>query len=428
MIKIGFVKEVAAHDNRVALTPEVVGKLSQLGYEVCFEKTAGEKAGFVDAEYIAQRAKLFDTRKDVFSNSDIIVTVSGLSLKDISSCKQGTVVIGILKPEQNLDLIAAYKDKVITAFSLEKLPRITKAQSMDVVSSQSNLAGYRAVIDASYFFNRAFPMMMTAAGTIRPAKVLVLGAGVAGLQAIATAKRLGAVVMAFDVRAAAKEQVESLGAAFIEVPYKEDGEAKSGYAQVMSEGYKKAQNARLTEVIAVQDIVITTALIPGKPAPRLVTSDMVNKMKQGSVLVDLASESGGNCEVSEHGSTKIINGVTIHAPFNILSAISYDASQTFARNVLSFISTMFSIESDKIIFDQEDDIIKAILVTKEQKEKYIEAVDVKNHSQSSDTQSLETSSGNVRVQTVKKEKDDVFKKQSPKSTTKKTVKTTKDKN
>lgn len=364
MVTLGVLKETSPFEERVALTPEVAQKLIKAGYQVMIETGAGLQAGFVDDEY-HQTGAVISKKEDVLKSARIVMTVSPLSENDLSKLSQKTIVLGAMKLHTTDYTIPSCVKNKLTCFALERLPRITRAQSMDILSSQSNLAGYRAVIEGCVGINRSFPLMMTAAGTIRPAKVLVLGAGVAGLQAIATAKRLGAMISAFDVRASTKEQVESLGATFVEVDAQENGENASGYASEMSEAYKQAQTKKLKEVILIQDVVITTALIPGKKAPVLITKDMVDLMKPGSVIVDLASENGGNCVLSQHGKTIVHKNTTIIAPYNILSHISYDASQTFSRNLLAFITTLFRLEGDQIQFDQQDEIIQSTLIVKE---------------------------------------------------------------
>jgi H+-translocating NAD(P) transhydrogenase subunit alpha len=284
---------------------------------------------------------------------------------ELAAMKQGAVLIGILQPHSDRNLIDLYARRGITAFAMEFLPRITRAQTMDVLSSQANLAGYRAVLEASYEFGRAFPMMMTAAGTVAPARVVVLGAGVAGLQAIATARRLGAVVSAFDVRRAAKEQVESLGASFIEVDEAVDAETKAGYAREMDEAYRRKQEARLADVLKKQDIAICTALIPGRPAPRLITEPMVRDMKPGAVIVDLAVEQGGNCELSELGKTVTRHNVRIVGYPNLPGRIPVDASHLYARNLLSFLGLIVDKDSKGLKIDWTDEIIAATVLTRD---------------------------------------------------------------
>ena len=337
-MRISVVKETAEFEKRVALTPDLVKRLCDAGHEIVVEKNAGEAAGFLDGVYKDAGAKIGKAFADTVKGAEVVLKVGPLAEKQIPALGENTAVIAMHKPHDNKKLFTKLAKQNISAFSLEFVPRITRAQAMDVLSSQSNLAGYRAVIEGAYEFDRAFPLMMTAAGKVDAARVLVIGAGVAGLQAIATARRLGSIVTAFDVRAAAKEQVESLGASFVEVDYQEAGEGSGGYAKEMSDGYKKAQSAKLHEVLKLQDIVITTALIPGKPAPVLISEKMVIDMKVGSVIVDLAIESGGNCAASKPGISVTKNGVKIVAHPNMPSRIAYNASQLYARNVFNFLN------------------------------------------------------------------------------------------
>lgn len=342
------------NDARVVIVPETVKKYIDLGFEVVLPKNSGISAGYKDEEYEASGAKI---QKTVIKDADfyLCAKLPQSFIKKPTELKSGTNIIGLLSPYKNKKFLEKLLDKGINTYSLEKVPRITRAQAMDVLSSQANLVGYRAVIEALFAYNRIVPLMMTAAGTIRPAKVLIVGAGVAGLQAIATAKRMGAVVSAFDVRAAAKEQVESLGATFIQVDSKDNGETASGYAKEMSEEYKKKQAEKLAEAVAKNDIVITTAQIPGKSAPILITKDMVNSMQIGSVIVDIAVETGGNCELSKKEEIVNIDGVTIIGSSNLASKVAYDSSRLFAKNVLNFVSLM--IKDGKI--DTSDEIVSA---------------------------------------------------------------------
>ena len=358
-MRISVVKETAEFEKRVALTPDLVKRLCDAGHEVMVEKSAGEAAGFLDDVYKAAGAKIGKAFADTVKGAEVVLKVSALDEKQLPALNANTVVIAMHKPHDSKKLFTKIAKQNVSAFSLEFVPRITRAQSMDVLSSQSNLAGYRAVIEGAYEFDRAFPLMMTAAGTVTAARVLVIGAGVAGLQAIATARRLGAIVTAFDVRAAAKEQVESLGASFVEVDYKESGEGSGGYAKEMSEGYKKAQAERLHEVLKTQDIVITTALIPGKPAPVLIPEKMVADMKVGSIIVDLAIESGGNCALSKPGISVTKNGVKIVAHPNMPSRIAYNASQLYAKNVYNFLNLLIDTKSQALKIDFNDEIIKS---------------------------------------------------------------------
>ncbi|MBP9829571.1 MAG: Re/Si-specific NAD(P)(+) transhydrogenase subunit alpha [Proteobacteria bacterium] len=358
-MRISVVKETAEFEKRVALTPDMVKRLCDGDHEVIVEKGAGEAAGFSDNDYKVVGAKIGKAFADTVKGAQVVLKVGELTEKQLPALDEKTAVIAMHKPHDNKKLFAKIAKQNITAFALEFVPRITRAQSMDVLSSQSNLAGYRAVVEAAYEFDRAFPLMMTAAGTVTAARVLIIGAGVAGLQAIATARRMGAIVSAFDVRAAAKEQVESLGASFVEVESKESGEGSGGYAKEMSEAYKKAQAEKLHEVLKTQDIVITTALIPGKPAPILISEKMVADMKVGSVIVDLAIEAGGNCALSKPGISFTKNGVKIVAHPNMPSRIAYNASQLYAKNVFNFLSLMIDKESKALKIDFDDEIIKS---------------------------------------------------------------------
>jgi NAD(P) transhydrogenase subunit alpha len=363
---IAIAKETADYEKRVAATPETVKKLIALGASVAIESGAGEKSSFADKLYEEAGATIAANRASAVANADIVLKVQ-VDPKDLEGVKPGAVLAGLYAPYQNADLLSACANRKISAFSMELVPRITRAQAMDVLSSQSNLAGYKAVLDAAENFNRAFPMMMTAAGTIAPARVFVMGAGVAGLQAIATAKRLGAIVSATDVRPAAKEQVESLGGTFIAVQDEEfkAAETAGGYAKEMSAEYKAKQAALVEETIAKQDIVITTALIPGRPAPRLVTAKMVESMKPGSVIVDLAVESGGNCELSVAGEVVMKNGVTIVGHKNVPSRLATDASSLYARNLLNLIGLLVDKESKALNVNWDDEIIKGIALTRD---------------------------------------------------------------
>jgi len=364
-MKLGVLKEFYQHEKRVGLTPDVAKKLSDLGFVITIEKGAGVDAEYLDDSYEKAGVTIEKDRQKILENSDFIVSVSPLTASDIALTKKGATLLGILKPFKHKEFLSLYNAQKLTTFSLEMLPRITRAQTMDILSSQSNLAGYRAVLEAAFSFGRALPLMMTAAGTIPAARVLVLGAGVAGLQAIATARRLGAIVSAFDVRAAAKEQVQSLGAIFIEVDAAEIGDGAGGYAKEMSDEYKAAQMEKLASVIKTQDIVITTALIPGKTAPILITEDMVKSMRANSIIIDLASENGGNCVLSEHGKKVTKHNVKIHAPGNILSGIAADASQFYARNVLDFLKGIAKFDDGVVSIDWSDEIVTSTLLTKE---------------------------------------------------------------
>lgn len=364
--KIGILKEQKQHEKRVAASPDTVKKLVALKCDVIIESGAGETAMFFDADYKNAGAKIAKTREDIFKNCDIVLCVQAPEPKEIKTLNKEACLIGIMTPHNNADGLKAMADNKTLGFAMELIPRITRAQSMDVLSSQANLAGYKSVLDATSEFGRAMPMMMTAAGTVPPAKVFVMGAGVAGLQAIATAKRLGAVVTATDVRPAAKEQVESLGGSFIAVEDEEfkQAETAGGYAKEMSKDYQKKQAALVEEHIAKQDIVITTALIPGRPAPKLITDEMVKSMKPGSVVVDLAVEAGGNVAGSKLGSVVDKHGVRIVGHANVPSRLARDASALYAKNLYNFVALLIDPELGKLKIDWEDDIVKGTVLTK----------------------------------------------------------------
>ena len=372
-MKIVVPNETRAGERRVALTPDSANKFVAIGCTVVVEAGAGGGALFADDDYLAAGADVVNDAAGALADADTVLRVRRPQSGDepggdeTAAMKKGAVLIGMLAPTEDLAQVQAYADGGITAFSLEFLPRITRAQSMDVLSSQSNLAGYKSVLDATDVFARALPMMMTAAGTIAPAKVMVLGAGVAGLQAIATARRLGAVVSATDVRPVAKEQVESLGAKFVMVEDEETAQAETagGYAKEMSADYQRKQAALVRETLAKQDIAICTALIPGRPAPRLITADMVKDMRPGSVIVDLAVESGGNCELSRPGEVVEAHGVKIVGHRNWPSRLATDASALYARNVLNFVTPLIDGESGALKIDWEDEIITATALTRD---------------------------------------------------------------
>lgn len=365
-MKIAVAKETVLEERRVAASPETVKKLIALGASVAVESGAGVHAAMTDEAYRAAGAEV-RAGAEVYNDADVVLRVRAPSQTEISRMKKGAVLVGMLSPYQEKDLVRKYAEQGLTAFAMEFVPRITRAQVMDVLSSQANLAGYRAVIEAAHVFGRAFPLMMTAAGTVPPAKVFVMGAGVAGLQAIATARRLGAQVSATDVRPAAKEQVESLGASFVMVESEETKEAQTagGYAREMSEEYKKQQAVLIAETIKKQDIVITTALIPGKKAPVLVTADMVKSMKPGSVIVDLAVEQGGNVEGAKAGEVVDAGGVRIVGIANLPSRIAADASALYARNLLAFLTPLVDKEAKALKINWEDEIVKASVLTRD---------------------------------------------------------------
>ncbi len=360
-----YILKESESELRVSASPDSVKKMVELGISVNIQTTAGQNSNFSDESYKANGAEIFNNTSEI-SNADIIIKVNKPTDDEISSMKEGSLFIGSLDPYNSRETLNKLRDKGVTSFAMELMPRITRAQSMDILSSQSNLAGYKAVIDATYLFNKAMPMMMTAAGTIAPAKVMVFGAGVAGLQAIATAKRLGAIVSATDVRMAAKEQVESLGGKFVmvEAAESQDAETSGGYAKEMSDEFKAKQAKLISDTLAAQDIAICTALIPGKKAPILISEKQVRSMKPGSIIIDLAAESGGNCECSVAGETKEVGGVHVVGSKDITSTISEDASALFSKNILNFLTLLIDSESKSISIDWDDEIIQGILVTK----------------------------------------------------------------
>ena len=363
-MKISIPAETEAGEPRVAATPDTVKRMVALGAEVAVEPGAGVRAGIPDAAFADVGARIANgvATKD----ADIVLKVRRPTKAELANYKPGALVIGMLDPYGNESAVADLAAAKVAAFSMELLPRITRAQVMDVLSSQANLAGYRAVIDASAEFGRAFPMMMTAAGTVPAAKVFIMGAGVAGLQAIATARRLGAVVTATDVRPAAKEQVESLGAKFIAVEDEEfkQAETAGGYAKEMSKEYQAKQATLVAAHIAKQDVVITTALIPGRPAPKLVSKAMVESMKPGSVLVDLAVERGGNVEGAKPGEVVTVNGVKIIGYLNVPGRLAATASSLYAKNLFAFLELLIDKEK-KLNVPWDDEIVKAILLTRD---------------------------------------------------------------
>jgi len=366
MIKITVAKENLDDEKRVAASPETVKKFIALGAEVSVVKGAGLASSMTDVAYKKAGASLV-SEDEAFKDADVVLRVRHPSEKDLKNMKKGAVMMGILSPYNETDLLNDYASKGITALTMEFVPRITRAQSMDILSSQANLAGYRAVLEAANEYGHAFPMFMTAAGTIAPAKAFIMGAGVAGLQAIATAKRLGAQVFATDVRAASREQVESLGGNFVMVENEETAEAETagGYAKEMSDDYKKQQAELIANTIKKQDIVITTALIPGRAAPVLVTDKMIESMKPGSVIVDMAVEQGGNVTASKLGEVVNVGGVKIIGYPNIPSRIPDDASALYSRNLFNFLSPFIDGETKELKIDWEDEVIKATVLTKD---------------------------------------------------------------
>lgn len=365
-MKVAVVKERAQGEPRVAATPDSVKKLVALGFEVSVEAGAGAGSTFGDAEYEGAGAVVQVDAVATCSGAGLVLCVRRPGAPALDAMARGTSLIGMLSPYAGREGIEDYARRGIDAFAMELMPRISRAQSMDVLSSQSNLAGYKAVIDAAAEFGRAMPMMMTAAGTIAPARVFVLGAGVAGLQAIATARRLGAVVSATDVRPAVKEQVESLGASFVMVEAEEGEEAETagGYAKEMSEDYRRRQADLVTEHLAKQDIVITTALIPGRPAPVLVTEDMVRRMRPGSIIVDLAVEQGGNCPLSRPGEIVEFHGVKIVGHENVPGRLAADSSSMYARNLVNFITPFVDAQTHELRFDWDDELVQGTALTR----------------------------------------------------------------
>ena len=361
-MKIAVPKEIAAGERRVALVPDVVRKLTGNGHEVVVQTGAGQAAMIPDALYEEAGAKIA-TDPAAAWDADVVVKVAPPENDEIPRLKGDSVLIGFLAPLTNAAGVRALAASGATAFALEAVPRISRAQSMDALSSQSNVSGYRAALLGATHLGRYYPMLMTAAGTIRPAKVLVLGAGVAGLQAIATARRLGAAVTGYDVRSAVSEQVRSLGAQFLELEAGKGAEGEGGYARELTDEEKAAQQQELTDAITEFDVVITTALVPGRPAPRLVTADAVERMKPGAVVIDLAGEAGGNCELSEPGEVVVKYDVTIDAPLNLPSQMAEHASQMYARNIQALLELMTD-EEGALKLDFDDEIIAGACVTR----------------------------------------------------------------
>jgi NAD(P) transhydrogenase subunit alpha len=363
-MKIAIAAEVDQAEPRVAATPETVKKFIALGAEVAVEPGAGIKSGIPDADYAAAGANV---AAGAAQGADVVLKVKRPSADELQAYQRGALVVAIMDPFGNDAALKAMADAGVTAFAMELMPRITRAQSMDVLSSQANLAGYRAVIDASAEYGRAFPMMMTAAGTVPAARVFIMGVGVAGLQAIATARRLGAVVTATDVRPATKEQVESLGAKFLAVEDEEfkNAQTAGGYAKEMSKEYQAKQAALVAEHIKKQDVVITTALIPGRPAPRLVSAEMVKSMKPGSVLIDLAVERGGNVEGVQAGRVTEVNGVKIVGHTNVAGRLAASASGLYAKNLLTFLEILIDKKEKKLAVNWDDEIVKSTALTRD---------------------------------------------------------------
>jgi NAD(P) transhydrogenase subunit alpha len=368
LMRIAVPAETDGSETRVAATPETVKKLIALGASVAVQAGAGKASGLPDADYEAAGAQILAHGADVMAEADIVLQVRRPKAQDLAGLKKGAAVLAMMDPYGQQEAIQALANAGASAFAMEFMPRITRAQVMDVLSSQANLAGYRAVIDGAAEYGRALPMMMTAAGTIPAAKIFIMGVGVAGLQAIATARRLGAIVTATDVRPATKEQVESLGAKFLAVEDEEFLQAQTagGYAKEMSKDYQAKQAALTASHLAKQDIVITTALIPGRPAPRLITAEMVASMRPGSVIVDLAVERGGNCELAKPGQVHVTdNGVKIIGYLNLPGRLAASASSLYARNLLAFVETMIDKESKQLSIKWDDELVQATLLTRD---------------------------------------------------------------
>ncbi|HMT93239.1 Re/Si-specific NAD(P)(+) transhydrogenase subunit alpha [uncultured Thiothrix sp.] len=360
-LKIAAPRERATGERRVAIDPGIMVKLKQLGLDVLIEQGAGSAAQIQDSAF--KDATIVDSAQSLYEQADIVLKVQAPSTEEVAQLKQGSVLIGALNPYINLDIIKQLRDKQITSYAMELIPRISRAQSMDILSSQAAVAGYKAAIMGADLSTRFFPMLTTAAGTIRPAKVIVIGAGVAGLQAIATARRLGAMVEAYDVRSATKEQVQSLGAKFIELGISAEG--AGGYARELTEDEKRKQQEELAKHIATADVLITTAAVPGRPSPKIIPDSTVAGMKKGAVIVDLAAEGGGNCTLSKPGETIEHNGVVIHAPLNVPSQVPVHASEMYAKNLLNFLSLM--IKNGEYQPDFNDEIIAGACVTRDGK-------------------------------------------------------------
>ncbi|SYZ74395.1 NAD(P) transhydrogenase subunit alpha part 1 [Candidatus Zixiibacteriota bacterium] len=368
-ITIGVPQETFPGEARVALIPDHIPPLVKAGMNVMIEKSTGTKAGFPDHKYTEKGASLAPSREELFKVSDVILQIRGLGANpenwksDVAFYRRGQWLIGFFEPLAEPEEVARLAPREVTAFSMELMPRITRAQSMDALSSMATIAGYKAVLIAANTLPRMFPMSMTAAGTLTPAKVFVIGAGVAGLQAIAMAHRLGAMVKGYDIRPAVKEQVESLGAKFVELPLEtSDSEDKGGYAKAMDEEFYRKQRALLAQAVADSHVVITTALVPGKQSPILITKEMVEGMAPGSVIIDLAAEKGGNCALTQPDKTIVINGVTIIGPVNIASSVPFHASQMYSKNIVTFLQ--YLLKDGKLAIDPNDEIVRETMVTR----------------------------------------------------------------
>ena len=359
-VLVAVCRERADGERRVAVTPDEVRRLGESGVRVRLERGAGMAAGYPDESFALNGAELVADAAAALAGADVVLRVAPPGPLELAALPANALLISHLRPLERPDLIQALAARGLTALAVELVPRITRAQTMDALSSQANIAGYRSVLVASTLLPRYFPLLMTAAGTVPPAKVLVLGAGVAGLQAIATARRLGAVVSAFDVRPAVREQVESLGATFLEVDLPETGETSGGYAQELSADAQRLQRELLAEHVAASDVVVTTALVPGRPAPQLIGADMVASMRPGSVIVDLAAEAGGNCELTEPGATVVRENVTIVGDRNPAAAMPYDASRLYARNLTELLGVC--LQEGRVTVDPDDAVIAGCLV------------------------------------------------------------------
>lgn len=357
-IVISVPAESRAGERRVALVPEIVKKLASAGASIQVETRAGEQAGYSDADYVAAGATIFPADA-VLGSADVVLTVNPLNADQLNTLRDNCVLIGYQNPWADLSRFQLLQQKGVSAFSMELIPRISRAQAMDSLSSQASIAGYKGVLMAASLSGKFFPMLTTAAGTVRPSKVLVIGAGVAGLQAIATARRLGAMVEAYDVRAAVKEQVESLGAKFVDIDIKAEG--SGGYARELTEEEKQKQQAILARHVAASDVVICTAAIPGRASPRIITTEMVDAMKGGAVIVDLAAEGGGNCELTHPGETRVHQRVTIHGPINVPATVPNHASELYAKNLFNLLGLI--MRDNSVNIDLDDQILKDSLIT-----------------------------------------------------------------
>lgn len=361
MVNVFIPRERRRGETRVAATPETVRKMVKAGLDVTVEREAGLAAAFPDADFEAAGAHLAADPLAAATAADVILTVTAPEADDAAALKPGSLLVGLLAPHRNLDLVRALTERRISSLAMELVPRITRAQSMDALSSQANIAGYKAVLLAALRLPKYMPLLMTAAGTIKPARVVVMGAGVAGLQAVATARRLGAIVEVSDIRPAVKEQVQSLGGRFIELPEAESGEGAGGYAREMGEDFLRRQREIVQRHLSQADAVITTALIPGRPAPRLVTAEMVDAMRPGSVIVDLAVEQGGNCELSVADQEVVHRGVLILGPSNLAATMPHDASSLYARNVWALLQLL--LKEGALAVNTEDEVVAGTLLT-----------------------------------------------------------------